>query len=214
MLISSPDISAGTGSARPSASIACTAGGSGGTVRVMPRAATLTRPAARSISMFVAVGDAGDVAFDHRQPVVDRIAEKLPAERRRDDRRHAHQVHHVHRLLARRIDAEVFAGDDDVAGLEARGKTRRDLLERVLRDVGVVLARQIFARAMNIGVDVVAEQTRAAIDESCHAVSITPPASLRRDVRGSVMMPVSAEAATVAAEPIQISDLSDCRAGP
>ena len=78
---------------------------------------------------FVAVIDARDIAFDNGQPVVDRIAKELAAERGCYDGGHPHQFHDVHGLFARRIDTEVFARNDYVARFKVRRETRRDVIE-------------------------------------------------------------------------------------
>ncbi len=152
----------------PAASRSCTAAGSGGTSRTMPRAGTATRPMPRSSSISSFSADSGHIAFDHRQAVVDAVAEKLPSEGRGDDRPHSHHAQDVHRLLARGVVAEVPAGDDYVTLRQARRETWRELLEGMLRDIGVVPARVVLARAMNIRVDLVAEQMSFATDQYCH----------------------------------------------
>src|SRR5688572_23361296 len=153
----------------------------------------------------VAVLDTRQHALDAGQAVVDAIAEELPPEGRRHDARYAHQVQYVHGLLARRVVAEILPRDDHVAFREAGGETRRKLLEGVLRDVSVVPARMVLARAMQVGVDVVAQQPGAPLDELHAAASEdkcagrqSPPATSRT----SAMCPVSAEAATVADDPM------------
>src|SRR5689334_12136133 len=73
----------------------------------------------------------------------------------------------------------------------------------MLRRVRGVLARHVFGRAMQIGIDFFTKHMRTAFDRGHHAASRCSDANSR----GSVMRPVNADAATVAADAIQISDV-------
>ena len=86
----------------------------------------------------VVLGDAGQIALDDWQPVVDAVAKELAPEGNGHDRPRTEQTQDVHRLFARGIVAEVPSGHDHVALREARGKTGRNLLEGMLRHVGIV----------------------------------------------------------------------------
>ena len=59
--------------------------------------------------------------------------------------------------------------------VECPGETRRHLIEGDRRDVRGVPARQIFARAMNVGADVVAQYAGAAFDDVHMYILFLPP---------------------------------------
>ena len=66
-------------------------------------------------------------------------------------------------LFRRRFDVlrvVIAARNDDVTAPETPDEARIDLLERVLRDISRILARNILSGAVHIGVDLGRQHTR------------------------------------------------------
>src|SRR5262249_26051610 len=100
--------------------------------------------------------------------------------------------------VARRADAEVAAGDEDVARLHFVDPSRSVGLEAV----GYLLLERPHDREVGdhqVGVDVVAELPDSAAEGVRHGCRA--PFVAQRS-RGSVITPVTADAATVAGEPM------------
>ena len=123
----------------------------------------------------LAFGNARDSAFKYRQAVVDGIAKKLAPETRSDDRCHAHAAQDMHSLFARRVDAEILARDDDAAASETLGKARCDRLECLGCNEVQILAGQVFPGAIQIGIDIVAEQKGRSRKNSKCISHVLPP---------------------------------------
>src|SRR5438093_1883487 len=122
-------------------------------------------------------------ADKRREAEIDRIAVEEACVRFGDERGDAEMLERPGRLLARRTGAEVAAGDDDIAFAHARGEGRLQRVHAVAGDL-VDAVLHVAAGRDDVRVDIVAE------DPSVHC-SIP---------RGSVMQPVTADAATVYGE--------------
>ena len=121
-----------------------------------------------------------------RQAEIEGVAVEKAGERGRDHRGDAEVAQRLRGLLARGAGAEVASADDHVARPHLGGEARLDQLQAMPRDL-LDAEFHVLARREHVGLEVVAEDPRAA----AHATN-----SL-----GSQIRPATAEAATVYGEP-------------
>src|SRR2546423_459487 len=122
-------------------------------------------------------------AVARRAAAIDRIALEQARVRFGDEGGDTEMLERFRRLLARRTGAEVAAGDDDIAFAHARGEGRIQRLQAVAGDL-VDAVLHVAARRDGVRVDIVAQHP---------GLHCSIP-------RGSVMRPVTADAATVYGE--------------
>src|SRR5579862_4503631 len=132
--------------------------------------------------------------FEDRQPNIERVTIEDSREALGNHCRRARRLDCNRGYLAARAATEVRIGYDNVAGFHASNVFRIEPFQRVLAQLDLIDDVAVFARNNHVCVDVLAVFMRESAQGRFHyavASSMT---------RGSVILPVSAEAAQVAGE--------------